>query len=229
MLARIFEDKEPEEILAWALERFGDKLALVTSFQREGMVILDMAAKIDPNVRVITIDTGRLHEETYTFIHQIRKHYNINIEVQFPNSDEVRQLVSEHGVNLFYNDVDSRLACCHVRKVNPLVHLLARLDAWVVGLRRGQAATRSNIKKIEVDYDHGEIIKLNPLADWTHDRVLQYIKRNDVPQHPLYQRGYASIGCAPCTRPIQMGEDIRSGRWWWEKNVRKECGMHCRI
>lgn len=229
MLARIFEDKEPEEILAWALERFGDKLALVTSFQREGMVILDMAAKIDPNVRVITIDTGRLHEETYTFIHQIRKHYNINIEVQFPNSDEVRQLVSEHGVNLFYNDVDSRLACCHVRKVNPLVHLLARLDAWIVGLRRGQAATRSNIKKIEVDYDHGEIIKLNPLADWTHDRVLQYIKRNDVPQHPLYQRGYASIGCAPCTRPIQMGEDIRSGRWWWEKNVRKECGMHCRI
>ncbi|MCI0605923.1 phosphoadenylyl-sulfate reductase [bacterium] len=228
-LSVLFDDQSPQNVIRWGIEQLGTRLAIVTSFQAEGMVIIDMATRIDPEVRVVTIDTGRLHEETYDFIDGVCSRYGIKIEVFFPDAQEVRKMVSTRGVNLFRKDVISRLVCCQIRKVRPLLKALSGLDGWITGLRREQWASRVNIRKIELDHDHGAIVKLNPLADWTGDELLDYIKKNDVPQHPLYQKGYSSIGCAPCTRPVQAGEDPREGRWWWEKNAPKECGMHCSI
>ena len=138
-------------------------------------------------------------------------------------------MVTKHGNNLFYRDVNLRLLCCQVRKVLPLRRALMNFDGWVTGLRRDQWATRSNIRKIEIDHDHGGIVKIAPLADWTEDEVWDYIRANDVPYNALYDKGFPSIGCAPCTRPIKPGEDPRSGRWWWETGAPKECGMHCSI
>lgn len=221
-------DWSAENTVRWALDTFGREMALVTSFQKEGMILLDMAVRLDPGVRVITIDTGRLPEETYAFIDQVRNHYRIDVEVHFPEAEAVRRLVTEHGVNLFYRDLAARLACCQVRKVEPLQRILKHLRAWMTGLRRTRSGFRSTVQKVEIDHLHGGIYKVNPLADWSDSQVEDYIREKKVPCHPLYARGYTSIGCEPCTRPIQPGEDARAGRWWWEKDARKECGMHCR-
>lgn len=226
-LVDIFDDLTAENILKWALQKFGSKIALITSFQSEGMILLDMAAKINPKVRVVTIDTGRLHEETYGFMEQVRLHYGVEIEVHFPDSQEVHEMVSRHGINLFYKNVDSRLACCRVRKVHPLRRILRGLDAWITGLRRQQSTFRLNTQKIEVDHNNRNLVKVNPLAGWTDAEVSAYIEKHGVPKHPLYGQGYTSIGCAPCTRPVENGEHNRAGRWWWETGV-KECGLHCR-
>jgi thioredoxin-dependent adenylylsulfate APS reductase len=188
-----------------------------------------MAWRIDPQVRVFTIDTGRLHQETHDLMDAVRERYRIAIEVHVPEAGEVVNLTREHGVNLFYQSVPLRLLCCQVRKVRPLQRVLDGLDGWITGLRRETWASRSNIRKIEVDHDHGGIAKINPLADWTHEEVLEYVRAHDVPSHALYARGYTSIGCAPCTRKTGPGEDPRAGRWWWETNAPKECGMHCTI
>jgi thioredoxin-dependent adenylylsulfate APS reductase len=228
-LSVLFDDQAPEAVIGWGIEQFGSRLALVTSFQAEGMVILDMAIRIDPNIRVITIDTGRLPEETYTFIEQVRDRYGVDVEVSFPDAEEVQRMVTQRGINLFYQDVTSRLVCCQIRKVRPLLKALRGLNAWITGLRREQWASRVNIRKIELDHDHGAIVKLNPLADWTEAEVWDYIETHNLPQHPLHEKGYVSIGCAPCTRPVRLGEDPRVGRWWWEKDAPKECGMHCSI
>jgi thioredoxin-dependent adenylylsulfate APS reductase len=226
-LSVLFEDREAETLIEWAVEQFGSKLAIVTSFQAEGMVILDMATKIDPRVRVITIDPGRLPEESYQFMDRVRHRYGTNIEVHFPAAEEVQAMVARHGVNLFYQDLTSRLLCCQVRKVRPLQRALRGLSAWVTGLRREQSVSRAHIHKIELDHHHGAMVKLNPLADWTEQEVWDYLEAHDVPQHPLYQKGYTTIGCAPCTRPLRPGEHPRAGRWWWERNAPKECGIHC--
>jgi phosphoadenosine phosphosulfate reductase len=223
------DDKEPQEILEWALETFGRHIAICTSFQSDGMAILDMAWKIDPKVRVFTIDTGRLPMETYDFIDQVREHYQLELDVYLPDHREVEVMTRRHGVNLFYQAVPLRLTCCDIRKVRPLRRALDDLDAWITGLRRDQWASRSNIRKVEIDHDHGGLMKVNPLADWTEEEVLEYIRENDVPTHPLYAKGYGTISCAPCTRAVAEGEDARSGRWWWEVNAPKECGMHCSI
>lgn len=228
-LAVEFDDKEPEDLLEWAFERFGDRLAIITSFQIDTLVLLDMAYQINPKVRVITVDTGRLPQETYDLIDQVRDRYKIDIEVRYPEAAHVEQMVRRHGMNLFRDSVAKRLLCCHIRKVLPLNKALEDLDAWITGLRRDQWATRSNIRKVDLDHDHGGIVKLNPLADWSHDDVWAYAREYDVPTHPLYAQGYTSIGCTPCTRPIKPGEDSRAGRWWWETNAPKECGMHCPI
>lgn len=229
-LAVRFEDAEPEEVLEWAFERFGtDRVGLVTSFQAEGMVLLDMAWRIRRDIRVFTIDTGRLPQATYQFMDQVREHYGIPIEVVLPDTRLVERLVKRHGVNLFYRDVNLRLLCCHVRKVLPLQRILAGLDAWITGLRRSQWATRANIRKVEIDHDHDGVVKLNPLADWDDEELWSYIRSAGVPYHPLYDQGYTSLSCEPCTRPVPPGEDPRSGRWWWEKGAPKECGMHCSI
>lgn len=225
-----FEDKEPEDLLEWAFQRFGSqRLALVSSFQAEASVLIDMAWRIHPQVRVVTVDTGRLPEETHQIIDRVRERYGITVEVVMPDPQLVGRMVRRHGVNLFYKDVNLRLLCCHVRKVVPLQGVLDGLDAWVTGLRRAQWATRANIRKVEIDHDHGGVVKLNPLADWSDEDVWEYIRACDVPYHPLYDRSYTSIGCAPCTRPVEPGADPRSGRWWWETNAPKECGMHCPI
>jgi phosphoadenosine phosphosulfate reductase len=229
-LAVDFDPKEPEELLEWAFNTFGDdRLAVVSSFQAEASVLIDMAYQINPKVRVITVDTGRMPQEQYDIIDEVRRRYGIQVEVLFPEASAVEAMTKRHGVNLFYESVKDRLLCCQVRKVLPLNRALKGLDVWVTGLRRDQWATRANLKKIEVDHDHGGIIKLIPLADWTKEDVWDYIKEYNLPVHPLYAKGYTSISCTPCTRRVPEGQDPRSGRWWWEVNAPKECGMHCSI
>ncbi len=224
------DDKDPQDVIQWGLETFGDRVAIVTSFQIDGMVVLDMAYRIRPDVRVITVDSGRLHQETYNFMESVRESYPLaRYEVYFPDYREIEAMVRRQGVNLFYRDVNLRLLCCHFRKVRPLLRALEGLDGWFTGLRRDQWASRAAIRKVELDHDHNAIVKINPLADWTKDDVWSYIRQNNVPYHPLYDQGYTSIGCQPCTRPIKPGEDDRAGRWWWENNAPKECGIHCPI
>jgi phosphoadenosine phosphosulfate reductase len=225
-----FEGEEPQALLEWALDEFGSQIAISTAFQIDGSVVIDMAYAIDPDVRVFTIDTGRLPEESLEFVETLRERYpGINLEVVRPDPEHVRRMVEAKGLDLFRDSVESRLLCCQVRKVQPLIRQLDGLDAWITGLRRDQWATRTNIRKVEIDHDHGAIVKLNPLAEWTGRDVWAYLRDNEVPIHPLYARGFTSIGCAPCTRAIEPGEDERAGRWWWESNAPKECGMHCSI
>ncbi len=228
-LAIELDDKDPQDILRWGIERFGRQLAICTSFQSDGMAILDMAWRIDPSVRIFTVDSGRTHPETYDLIERVRQKYSLAVEIYHPDAAQLDPFVRREGVNPFYRSVPLRLRCCEIRKVNPLKKVLDGLDAWVTGLRRDQWASRSNLRKIEIDHDHGGLIKINPLADWMEEEVWEYIHHHDVPYNQLYDQGYTSIGCAPCTRPTAAGEDARAGRWWWEKNAPKECGMHCPI
>jgi thioredoxin-dependent adenylylsulfate APS reductase len=216
------EQLAAEELLAWAMEAYGERFAVTTSFQAEGMVLVDMAARIGGRVRVVTLDTGRLPEETYEMMEAVRERYGIGVEVVSPEAREVERMVTRHGVNLFYRDANLRKLCCHIRKVRPLERKLGELEAWAVGLRRGQSAERAGTAKVA---QVGEKVKLSPLADWSKEQVEDYIARHDVPRHPLYERGYTSIGCAPCTRAVKPGEGERAGRWWWEDSL-KECGLH---
>lgn len=218
-----FERSTAPEILTWAIDTFGDSFAIATSFQKEGMVIVDMASRISSSVRVFTLDTGRLPDETYQIMETVRRRYGITVEVVFPERAEVEQLVTIHGPNLFYSSVQARERCCEIRKVRPLTRKLDTLKAWASGLRRDQSATREGIAKVARE---AERVKINPLADWTARQVEDYIRDRQVPLHPLYARGYTSIGCAPCTRAVQPGEDERAGRWWWEQDAKKECGIH---
>ncbi|MCM8784927.1 MAG: phosphoadenylyl-sulfate reductase [Candidatus Omnitrophica bacterium] len=221
-----FENKTAEEILKFALEKYQNRVALASSFGAEDVVLIDMILKINPNARIFTLDTGRLPQETYDVMDRIREKYKINIEVYFPDAKLVEEMVSNYGFNLFYKSVELRQLCCKVRKVEPLNRALKGLDAWICGLRREQSVTRTEIRKIEIDTAHNSILKINPLADWTEKQVWNYIKENNVPYNALHDKGYPSIGCAPCTRAIKPGEDIRAGRWWWEAPEKKECGLH---
>jgi len=225
-----FEGEEPQAVLEWGLAEFSPRIALSTAFQIDGVALIDMAYELDPAVRVFSVDTGRLPAETFELVEQLRDRYpGLRIDLLSPDATEVSRMVGTHGPNLFYQRVDLRLLCCQVRKVRPLTRHLAGLDAWITGLRRDQWASRTNIRKVEIDHDHGAIVKLNPLAEWTSDEVWDYVRERDVPYHPLYDRGYTSIGCAPCTRAIRDGEASRAGRWWWESNAPKECGIHCAV
>ena len=187
------------------------------------MVIVDMAAHIDPHVRVITLDTGRLPEETYAMMETVRERYGIAVEAIAPRKEEVEAMMRLHGANLFYREDALRKLCCEIRKVRPMAAVLDGLKAWAVGLRRLQSEARAGVQEKELV---GGRYKLSPLAAWTSEQVEEYIEANGVPVHPLYARGYQSIGCAPCTRAIQPGEDERAGRWWWELDAAKECGLH---
>lgn len=211
------------ELLEWGLQTYGRQFAIATSFQAEGMVLVDMAARLDPSVRVFTLDTGRLPEETYQMIDTVRDRYGISVEVVCPDAGEVERMTTRHGVNLFFREPGLRKLCCQVRKVRPMERKLGELSAWAVGLRREQSAERADTAKAEMV---GERLKLSPLADWTAAQVAEYLSEHDVPRHALYARGYTSIGCAPCTRAVQAGEPERAGRWWWEENMSKECGLH---
>jgi len=225
-LNREFEGSSPEDILAWASGNLGRSVALATSFQVQGMVVLDMFAKVDPGARIFTLDTGRLHSHTYDVMDSTREKYNINIEVLFPDTAEVEEMVSSRGVNLFYKSVENRRLCCQVRKTNPLNGYLKTLDAWITSIRADQTEQRAESSKFEIDYLHGRMLKINPILDWTIDQVWDYVRKNDVPYNKLHDMGYPSIGCAPCTRAVEEGEDPRAGRWWWEQGSDKECGIH---
>jgi phosphoadenosine phosphosulfate reductase len=227
-LARL--DRLPaDQLLAWAIERFGRRFAVVTSFQAEGMVVLDLARRIDPGVRVLTLDTGRLPEETFQVIEAVRAGLGLQVEVITPDPADVAAMVARHGPNLFHKDPALRRLCCHVRKVAPLDRALAGFGAWATGLRRDGGPARAGTPKAELDDAHGGIVKLNPLADWTRDQVWAYLRTRRLPVNPLYEQGYTSIGCAPCTRPTRPGEDERAGRWWWEADRDRECGLHTRL
>ena len=220
------ETRPAGEVLAWALGEFGDRFAVVTSFQVEGMVVLDLARRLDPAVRVLTLDTGRLPQETYDVVETVRARYEVRVEPVAPDPAAVAAMTARHGPNLFRRDRALRRLCCQVRKVDPLGPALVGLDAWSTGLRRDTGPARAGTAKVEADPVHGGIVKLNPLADWTHDQVWAYARANRVPVHPLYEQGYSSIGCAPCTRAALPGEGERAGRWWWEADPDRECGLH---
>jgi thioredoxin-dependent adenylylsulfate APS reductase len=228
-IAARFEHATAQELLAWGLERFHPRLAISAAGGVDGMVLIDMAWRLNPGVRVFTLDTGQLPPETYTLFEEVRDRYGIAVEFEYPEASSVASMVNREGPNLMYRSVDQRLRCCELRKVEPLKRKLATLDAWVTGLRREQWQSRRNVAKVELDRDHGGIVKLNPLADWNLDRAWAYVREHEVPYHELFDAGYTSIGCAPCTRPVMPGESERAGRWWWEQDTDKECGIHCSV
>ena len=221
-----FEDATPHDILAWAFERFGDQLAIASSFGIEDVALIDIAVEINPDVRVFTLDTGRLHQATYDVMDRVRNRYDLKLQVMFPQSAAVEAMVQDAGVNLFYDSRENRKRCCGIRKVEPLRRAMAGLSAWVTGLRRDQNVTRAQIPIVEIDAGNGGIAKINPLATWSEAQVWDYVKENRVPYNKLHDSGFPSIGCEPCTRPVAPGEDPRSGRWWWENAETRECGLH---
>jgi phosphoadenosine phosphosulfate reductase len=198
-----------------------------SSFSAEDMVVLDLIARHSLPIGVFTLDTGRLPEETLTLIEQARKRYDQPVDVYYPDARALERYARDHGINAFYDSVALRQACCGIRKTAPLRRALADKGAWITGLRRGQAVTRAELPLEEFDSVHG-LPKFNPLADWSEDDVWSYIREHQVPSNPLHDRGYRSIGCAPCTRAVEPGEDVRAGRWWWENPEHKECGLHRR-
>lgn len=198
---------------------------LATSYGAEDMVLMDLIAKFAPEIGIFTLDTGRLPKETYELMQQAKQHYDLEVEVYYPDALSLEQFVTHNGPNAFYDSVDMRKQCCGIRKVAPLNRALTGKKAWLTGMRRSQSVTRNELPVSEWDADH-ELQKFSPLTDWSNGEVWKYIRAFDVPFNDLHNQGYASIGCAPCTRAITPGEDIRAGRWWWENPETKECGLH---
>ncbi len=220
-----FSSKSPTEGLLFFLKEFKGRIAMASSLGMEDQVLTEMIAVIDDETKIFTLDTGRLFPETYDLISRTSSKYKTQIGVFFPNAEEVEHMVSEKGVNLFYNSIASRKLCCYVRKLKPLSRALEGLDAWITGLRRDQSVTRTSLDMIEWD-ENNSLLKINPLINWSEQEVLDYIDANNIPINPLHKQGFASIGCQPCTRAILPEEDVRAGRWWWENPETKECGIH---
>jgi phosphoadenosine phosphosulfate reductase len=199
---------------------------LASSFGAEDMVVLDLIARDGLAIGIFTLDTGRLPKETHALIAEVRKRYGLEIDVFSPWPGTVDAFVEEHGIDGFYDGVEQRKSCCAVRKVEPLARALSRKRGWITGLRRAQAESRAELAETALDPVHG-LWKFSPLADWSDEDVWTYLRANDVPYNALHDRGYASIGCDPCTRAVKKGEHPRAGRWWWEQEgARKECGLH---
>ncbi|MEI7879618.1 MAG: phosphoadenylyl-sulfate reductase [bacterium] len=216
----------PEAIIRWTLDRFHPHAAIAASFQ--DAVLLHMASVILPDVRVFSLDTGRLPEETYAFAEALRTRLNIRIDWYFPQHSAIEKLERESGLYSFRESLEARKECCGIRKVEPLGRALTGLKAWITGLRREDGETRTELQVVEVDTAHGGILKINPLAHWTTVDIDAYVKKHGLPVNRLTEQGYPSIGCAPCTRAVEPGQPIRSGRWWWENPEHKECGLHGR-
>lgn len=197
------------------------------SLGAEDMVLSDLIYRERLPIDVFTLDTGRLPAETYALIETVAAHYGARIRVLFPRAEAVESFATRHGINAFYDSVELRKTCCQIRKVEPLRRALAGKQAWITGLRRAQSVTRGDLPVQSSDPDFG-LTKFNPLVDWSEQEVWDYIRSHKVPYNPLHDRGYPSIGCAPCTRAVAAGEDIRAGRWWWENPESKECGLHRR-
>ena len=214
----------PLQVLEWVTQHI-DRPVFASSLGQEDQVIFHLIAVHQLAMPVITLDTGRLFPETYNLIAENELRFGIKIRVLFPDAPEVESMVAGEGVNLFLKGVEQRKQCCRVKKINPLRRALRHSGGWVCGLRREQSSTRSELKVIEWDDANG-IPKINPLHNWSLEQVTDYLKENDVPYNPLHDHGFISIGCACCTRAVQPGEDIRSGRWWWETPEQKECGLH---
>ncbi|MEA4985863.1 Thioredoxin-dependent 5'-adenylylsulfate reductase [bioreactor metagenome] len=222
-----FAGKSPEFVLTYFLHAYSGRIALSSSLSIEDQMLTDLIVGIAPATRIFTLDTGRLFPETYSLIERTRMKYPITLEVFFPDAAEVESMVRENGINLFYESAELRKKCCQVRKIQPLKRAFQGLEVWICGLRREQSVTRQDMQLIEWDASNG-LIKLNPLIDYTEAQVWEYIKKNQVPYNKLHDRGFPSIGCQPCTRAVEPGEDVRAGRWWWENPEQKECGLHKR-
>ncbi|QSQ16894.1 phosphoadenylyl-sulfate reductase [Myxococcus landrumensis] len=221
-----FEAAPAEQVLAWVEQQLGERAAIASSFGVEDMVLIDLARKHAPSLRVFTLDTGRLPPETYELIEVVRNRYGIAVETFFPDRARVEALESEQGYFSFRRSLEARKECCAIRKVEPLRRALQGRDGWVTGLRREQSLNRNQVSVVEYDAEHGGLLKLNPLAAWSRKQVWTYVRENGVPYSALHDRGYASIGCAPCTRAVKPYEDERAGRWWWESREHSECGLH---
>ncbi len=219
-----FIGKEPEEVLSYFLEAYRGHIALASSLSIEDQVLTAMICRIRPETRIFTLDTGRLFPETYS-LERTNMTYGIKIQLFFPDYKQVEKMVAEHGVNLFYENVEKRRLCCHIRKLEPLKRAFDGLKVWICGLRHEQSVTRTDIRMVEWDEPH-RLLKLNPLINWTEKQVWDYIHGHGVPYNKLHDQGFPSIGCQPCTRAVKPGEDIRAGRWWWENPLHKECGLH---
>jgi phosphoadenosine phosphosulfate reductase len=224
-LNRRLEGKNAVDILREVISEFPGKVTFGTSLGAEDQVILDMLTRCSGDFSVFTLDTGRLFPETYDLINRTNKKYGLAIEIYFPDSSRVEEMVNSRGINLFYDSVENRKLCCHVRKIVPLRRALTGKKIWIAGLRKDQSLNRFYSELVEWD-EKFSIIKLNPLLKWTEKDVWSYIRENDVPYNPLHDKDYPSIGCQPCTRAIKPGEDIRAGRWWWEPPEHNECGLH---
>ena len=219
------------DLISEALSFFQDKLILASSLGAEDQVLTHMLvtalAKSDYSgkARIFILDTGRLHSETYEVMAETAQKYHIEYDVYFPKTEAIEKMVRSKGINLFYESIENRRECCSIRKVEPLNRALSTADAWITGIRKEQSPTRESFQSVEWDDAH-QMIKLNPLLNWTEEMVWDYIKTHDLPYNKLHDQGYPSIGCAPCTRAVKPGEDARSGRWWWESKDTKECGLH---
>lgn len=214
-------------LLRAAVTEFGTagEITFANSFGAEDMVLTDLILREKLPIEVFSLDTGRLPAETYTLMGEVEQHYDTRLKVFFPKSDTVETYVRTHGINAFYESIEMRKACCHMRKVEPLQRALAGKKAWITGLRAAQSATRTGLPTREFDEGNG-LVKFNPLSDWSETEVWAYIRMHEVPYNALHEQFYPSIGCAPCTRAIAVGEDVRAGRWWWEDPTSKECGLH---
>lgn len=222
------QGKSAEEIIAYFIENYSGKIGLASSLSIEDQVLTDMVQGVDPRnerCKVFTLDTGRLFAETYSLIEKTNMHYNMKVEVMFPDHRLVEEMVARDGVNLFYVSVEKRRECCHIRKIEPLKRAFEGLEVWICGLRHEQSVTRADMQVVEWDKGNG-MIKINPLIDWSEQQTWDYIKSRGVPYNVLHDRGFPSIGCQPCTRVVKDGEDIRAGRWWWENPEQRECGLH---
>lgn len=226
-IAAEYAFRDPRDILALALREYGGDIAISFS-GAEDVVLIDMASKIGGKFRVFSLDTGRLHPETYQFIDKVRSYYGVQLEIFFPQPEAVQKLVREKGLFSFYKD--GHKECCGIRKVEPLVRALRPLKAWVTGQRKDQSpGTRADVPVIQLDsFGSAErpLVKFNPIAHWTSKQVWAYIREHDVPYNALHERGFTSIGCEPCTRTVHPGQHEREGRWWWEEETMKECGLH---
>jgi len=217
---------DAQGIIKLAYDEFAHKVTFATSLGEEDQVLTDMIAKTTPGIEIFTLDTGRLFAETYELMAKNQKKYSkFKFKIYYPDTKNVEEMVAGKGINLFYESVENRKLCCHVRKVEPLQRALSNMDAWITGLRHSQSLSRLDAKIFEWDEANGKI-KVNPLIDWSLGQVHDYIKKHKVDVNPLHAQGFISIGCAPCTRAIKPGEDIRAGRWWWEEPEQKECGLH---
>lgn len=217
---------EPQELILAGIKAAGGKVAMASSFSVEDVVVIDMLRQVAPQVSIFAIDTGRLNEETYQVAESVRMRYDLEIDWYVPEREALEVLEREKGLFSFRESLENRHECCRIRKVEPLERALAELNGWVVGLRRQQSVTRAQLQPLEIDEAHGGIVKISPLADWTETQVWKYAERHALPINRLHRMGYPSIGCAPCTRPIEPGENLRAGRWWWENPEHKECGLH---
>jgi len=220
-----FQGVSSINILEFFLKKYKGRIGFASSMGAEDQVITQMIASIDKGAKIFTLDTGRMFPETYEAIDRTNARYGVNIQIMFPDRQQVEQMVSEKGINLFYESIENRKQCCHIRKMVPLKRALKGLEVWISGLRRSQSITRENLQLVEWD-ENNEMIKLNPLIDWTEEQVWAYIEENNIPYNKLHDQGFPSIGCQPCTRAIENGEDVRAGRWWWENPEHKECGLH---